>query len=237
MRAMDAGLVSFFASGKPYAEETYVWVVGRNFTTHAEEAFGLWTGEHTLTFTVFDPRVQANAARSYVGSGAILTVPLIPSVPSLQTQNAITFDFSGDTSAIRDLFRGKNLKGSHVEVHKGYFDAATDKLIANPMLVYVGIVDTGDESEDAVDINGDATEGKKISIAFIPHIRSFKVNSRTRSYATSLSRSGDTFYRWANTVAAWRIWWGRRKKGHGGGKNGGGGGGGSGNSPGKGGDR
>jgi hypothetical protein len=214
MLTMDPALVAHFAAGKPYAEETYVWIIGRNAGTGAEEPFGLWTGEHTLSFTVFDPRVQANVLRSYVGSGSIEVVPIIMGSPNLQTQNAITFEFSTVVSGVRDLFRGKNLRASHVQVHKGYFDTATDKLIANPMLVYVGMVDEGSEDEPAQNADGSASDPARIGVSFIPHIRSFKKNSKTRSFATGQGRSGDIFYKWSNVVAAWRIWWGRNSKGH-----------------------
>lgn len=212
MLVMDPVLVDYFASGKPIWEETYVWIVGRNLVTGVEEPFGYWTGEYTQTFSVLNRITGGYETREYSAEKAIVVVPVIAGSASLSSLEAIAFQFDATLASVQNNMRGKNLRRASVEIHKGYYDPGSTKLIANPMLVYLGLVNDGEEDVPPANENGDSGDSAIINLTFIPHIRGYKTNAKTRSNHTGKARSNDTIYKWVNVAGGWPLRWGKKKK-------------------------
>lgn len=214
MLTIDPVLIDYFASGQPIDEYTYVWIWGRNLETDADEPFGYWTGGYDQTFQWKNRETGDFEERIYKSEKgkAIEVVPVIGGTPSLSELEAIAFQFNATLASVQNNIRGKNLRRAKVEVHKGYYNPLTTKLIANPMLVYLGLVNEGDEDTPPTDPNGEDSDPTSITLTFIPHIRGFKANPKTRSNHTGKSRLGDTFYKWVNVAGGWALRWGRKKK-------------------------
>lgn len=212
MQIIDPVLQAYFASGQPIVEESYVWIVGRDLVSGDEEPFGYWTGEYTQTFSVYNRRLSLYENRQYVGNGAIEVVPIISGSSSLQSLDAISMQFAGGLDDVQDNIRGKNLRRAWVEIHKGYYDPQTTKLIASPMLVYIGLVNDGDEDIPAASPTGESDDPSSISLTFIPHLRGFKSNAKTRSNQTGRARSNDTIYKLGNIAGGWPLRWGKERK-------------------------
>jgi len=214
MRSMPTDLLNYFLARKMVIEEKFLWVYGRNPTTNAIEEFGFWTGDQTITITVTN-RLGANVTRNYVGSGTIITAPVIVGTPSLGTQNAITFELSGIIDYVKDSLRGKNIRNASCEVHILYRHEDTDLAIAPPELVYIGQGDGATEHTNALSYDGnEAAAIPTFTFTIIPHIRGFRKNFKTRSYQHGLERAGDTFFKFCGTSWMWRIWWGAGRKSH-----------------------
>lgn len=107
------------------------------------DSWGIWTGPDNITTDVVSATTGTSVSRSYVGGGTLLRVPQIVDGIGLETQG-VNFEVSQIVSYTRDMVFGANLRGARVTLNRGRRDPATYLFIADPEVLFAGIVDTVD---------------------------------------------------------------------------------------------
>ncbi len=183
-----------------------VWLTGRNRSNNNVETLGLWSGYGTITAPVIDGFTRSTVDRVFIGAGELIQVPDIPLVADLSIRS-VELALSIASDEIDQQVRGYDVKYQPVQIYRGLFDPGTGGLIAAAFPRFVGFVDTisiptGPEGAD-----------NAMTLTCVSHTRELtRASAEVRSDASQQRRApGDDFFRYAGTVPAWSIWWGKEQ--------------------------
>ena len=170
--------------------------------------FAYWTGEDNVSTNVVPAGETTPVSRNFMGGGTLLKVPDIVDAIGTDARSA-TFGFDHISDAANgpmDMVFGHNVRIARVELHRGVFDPATWNLVSTPHLLFSGRVDGASLDDAAADGVGglDLTAvGAAIDLTL--------TNTAMSSDEQQKLRSGDRFYRYADTAADVPFWWGQVK--------------------------
>jgi hypothetical protein len=161
---------------------------------------------------VVDPKTGQTVNRTYEGAGDLIEVGRFNMVAGLSVQvTEITLSHLSHPAMTQLI--GHDLRRGLVEMHRGFLDPKTRRLVAPAHPRFVGFVDEGPVDIPPIDDDG-SSEGGAITLTVASQAQDLmRSSSATRSDADQRRRNpNDGFFRHAATVGSWTIWWGQAKE-------------------------
>jgi hypothetical protein len=187
MRILDTASAEYLSTHTGVASRHMVHVIGRNRSTGAQEALGLWQGDDHLTIAI------DGVNRTYYGAGGLIGVEPIRAGIGLEVR-MLQATLSPLTPEVALLLRGYDTRLAPAEVRRGLLSLETGQLIAEPIRVFRGWVDEVKIRTAEVGGTGEAT----VTLASA---------ARGLTRALTLTRS-DTEMRRRNAG----VWWGEKRE-------------------------
>jgi hypothetical protein len=205
VRAVDSSTSNYLNAGKGVIPRSFVWIKAKNRDTGAAEHIGFWNGLDSVDATVIDGVSGLPVTRTYHAAGSLLSVGTITRTPELEVRT-VRVGLSQISDAVQLLVRGYDVRHAPIEIHEGYLDLETRKLVGDAIIDFVGWVNGAPIDTPAVGQNGG------IQVECVSHSRMLtRTNPAKKSHEAQKRRSGDK-YRQYNTVAGqWQYWWGERE--------------------------
>jgi hypothetical protein len=201
MRILDPTSTAYLSTHTGVASRHMVHVIGRNRSTGAQEALGLWQGDDHLTIAI------DGVNRTYYGAGGLIGVEPIRAGIGLEVR-MLQATLSPLTPEVALLLRGYDTRLALAEVHRGLLSLQTGQLIAEPIRVFRGWVDevkirtgeVGGTSEATVTL---ASAARGLTRAL----------TLTRSDTEMRRRNaGDRFRDYADIAGEVGVWWGEKRE-------------------------
>lgn len=204
MRNLDAATLTALQSGH-IAPRDFLWISPRDRDTGLRVPLGFWSDLGTVEATVLDPVTDAEITRSYTGAGDLIAVGAVPLAAGFAVQT-VTLRLSQITPGAAQAVRGYDLRRAPAELHRGYLDPVSGRLVGPAVALFSGEVDAAPISTPA-----EGEEGE-ISITLVSHSQELtRTNPAKRSDADQRRRlASDGFFRHAAVVGSWQINWGQK---------------------------
>jgi hypothetical protein len=204
-RYISAGNLAALQARQLVARD-FLWIVARDRETNVPVPDGMWSDVGNVAAAVINPDTGLPVTRDWYGSGTLVAIDDIPLVSNLSVQT-VRIRMSQVSEHVEQLVRQYDCKQARVEIFRGLFDPESRQMVAPAECRFVGFVDTieivtpSENEEDAVTLN------------CVSHTQEMtRANPETRSHATQILRDpNDTFFKDADTVAEWEIFWGSEK--------------------------
>lgn len=205
VRAVDGTTSTYVQSRKGVIPRNFVWITAKNISTGATESIGFWNGFDTETVSVISGKTGLPEERTYHAFGSLLSIDRIQRSPELNIRT-IRLSLSQVSPAVQQAFRGYDTRLAPIEIHRGFLDLDTRKLIASPVVRFVGWINKAPITTPAVGGEG------SVSVQVVSHTRMLtRINPAKRSDESQKKRSGDRLRRYAGTANQWEFWWGEKK--------------------------
>lgn len=177
----------------------FFWVRGRNRSTGASEAIGLWSGDEDIMQAVEAPE-GGTVSRAYLG-GCNLQAGEIAYVADL-TDNPITVSMSQIADASQQLVRGYDVRLAYCEIH------STTKIggafSSQPQLQWIGIVD--DVLIATPEVGGDGQMGLSVRSELMAQLTAINPAKSSDSHQKR-RQAGDRFSEYSGAIKARSIQW------------------------------
>jgi hypothetical protein len=201
MRILDTASAEYLSAHTGVASRHMVHVIGRNRSTGAPEALGLWQGDDHLTIAI------NGANRTYYGAGGLIGVEPIRAGIGLEVR-MLQATLSPLTPEVALLLRGYDTRLALAEVHRGLLSLETGQLIAEPIRVFRGWVDELKIRTGEVGGSGEAT----VTLASAARGLT-RALTLTRSDTEMRRRNaGDRFRDYADIAGEVGVWWGEKRE-------------------------
>lgn len=181
-----------------------IWFIAKNRLTGVAETLGVWNGDDTATFVI------DGQSRVYVGGGGFMQIGDLKQEQGL-TINSLSVNANPISTEFELLLRGYEPKFARVEVHEAFYDPETNNLVADPLRIFKGWIDTlsirrAIKNEDATAV-----------INLVGHTRVLtRKNPAKRSNENQMKRqSGDRFLENAVITGTIQTPWGQAGAGSG----------------------
>ncbi|MFP4275519.1 MAG: hypothetical protein ACLFRU_10890 [Paracoccaceae bacterium] len=206
MRPLDPSVQAALEAGALVPRD-FVFVTARDRSDGSPVTWGAWSDLGTITADVIDPVTGVTVQRTYEGAGSLVAVSEVPLVTGLTIQT-VQIELSQIAAGAEQLVRGYDIKRAPVELHRGFLDPATMRLVAPVVPRFLGFVD---EAEILTPEEGG--EGA-MQLTCTSHAQELTRSSTSkRSDADQRRRSAnDGFFRHAATVGTWKIFWGQKSE-------------------------
>lgn len=193
-------------SARQLVARDFLWIVAKDRATGAPVTDGMWSDVGDVPASVIDPDSGLEVTRNWYGSGTLVQISDIPLVSNLSVQN-VTIQMSQVSEHVEQLVRQYDCKQGRVEIYRGLFDPESRQLVAPAECRFVGFVD-----EIEIKTPSENEEGS-VTLTCASHTQEMtRANTETRSQATQAMRDpNDTFFKDADTVDSWEIFWGSEK--------------------------
>jgi hypothetical protein len=202
MRDYDGNPGAYIAARAGTVARHLVWIVARNRSTNAPEAMGLWTGDEVRLFNV-DGEV-----RTYYGAGALVQLEPIRAGVGLAVR-IHQFSLSPLTPEVAQLIRGYDTRLGSVEVHRALYSLETEALVAPPVRLIRGWVNSLSLTTGAVGGAGEAT----ISVASAARALTRTLSLFRSDAAQRRVSATDRFREYADISGEVGVWWGEKQGG------------------------
>lgn len=205
MRIFDAAFGASLTKAQDdgIAPAYFLWVVGRDRATGADQSLGLWSGDEDITLTVEQPD-GSSVPRSYIGN-CNLDVDAIQYVADL-TDNPVSVNLSQIAPAAQLLVRGYDVRLAYCEIHATTWTGGA--LTSAPQLQWIGIVDEGPISTPGTGGEGGIALSIRSEIMTQLGQASPAKSSDTHQ---KRRRSGDRFCEYAGIIGSRKIQWFKKK--------------------------
>lgn len=203
MRALDPAVQAALEAGALVPRD-FLWIVARDRETGAPYGWGAWSDVGAVTAEVIDPVSRATVSRTYEGAGGLVEVGDVALISGLTVQ-VVDIRLSQIDQGAETILRSYDLRRAPVQLHRGFLDPQTHRLVAPAVPRFVGFVD-----EAPVTTPAEGAEGG-IVLTCASHTQELARSSAAkRSDADQrLRNASDGFFRHAATVGSWKIWWGQ----------------------------
>jgi len=182
----------------------FLWITARNRATGAPVTWGAWSDVGTVSADVIDPASGATVTRTYEGGGAVIAIGNVQLVTGLTVQ-AVEISLSQLDAGAQQAVRGHDVRRAPVELHRGFLDPDTHRLVAPAVPRFVGFVD---EAPITTPVEGGFGEIRLVCASQTQELT--RSSTAKRSDADQRRRNAsDGFFRHAATVGTWKIWWGQ----------------------------
>lgn len=164
----------------------------------------MWSGYITMEAEVIDPDTGSADLRTFVGAGDLVQISDIPMTSNLTVQR-VEVVLSQVSERVNDLIRGYDVKQKRVEVHRGWFDPRTRRMVGPAEPMFVGFI-------DEVNIHTPAEGGDGgVVVTCVSHTQEItRYNPDTRSHESQIIRDPtDTFMVYAATEPERSHVWGQ----------------------------
>lgn len=205
MRNVDGATYAHLQARAGTIPRDFLWLTGRNRESGLPESVGFWNDLDTVAVTVISGETGLPVARSYTGSGSLISSDPIPLTSDL-TIRTIRIRLSQVNEAVIAAIRGYDPRLARVEFHRGLLDPETRNLVAAPLPHFVGFVNAAPIKTPPPGQVGD------ITISVVSHARELtRTNAAKKSDETQKRRSGCRFRRYSTVAGNWEFWWGEKK--------------------------
>lgn len=204
MRSVSAAVQTALASGTLVPRD-FLWLTVKQTSDNAPFSTGYWSGIGNYAVDVIDPAGGSAVSRTYKGIGSLVGVSPVMLTMGLQAHR-VQIGVNQIEPDVMGLLRGYNVKQGRVELHRGFLDPATERLVDAAVPRFVGTIDEVEIVTPEEGGEGSAT------LTCVSHTQ--EMNRRhhtTRSDADQKRRnSQDSFFQHAATVGTWKIFWGQK---------------------------
>jgi hypothetical protein len=201
MRILDTASAEYLSTHTGVASRHMVHVIGRNRSTGAQEALGLWQGDDHLTIAI------DGVNRTYYGAGGLIGVEPIRAGIGLEVR-MLQATLSPLTPEVALLLRGYDTRLAPAEVRRGLLSLETGQLIAEPIRVFRGWVDEVKIRTAEVGGTGEAT----VTLASAARGLT-RALTLTRSDTEMRRRNaGERFRDYADIAGEVGVWWGEKRE-------------------------
>jgi hypothetical protein len=135
MRLLDPAICAQLAARNGLNARLLAFITARDRSTGDPVSIGFWTGEDHQTFVI------NGDARTYYGAGTLLSMPPLQSEVGLRVRSH-RIVFSPLAPEVQQAIRGYDPRLAPTELHVAYFDLQSQALIADPVRVFKGFIDT-----------------------------------------------------------------------------------------------
>ncbi|WP_370303552.1 hypothetical protein [Pseudooceanicola sp.] len=200
MRSLDSNILAQFSARQGLLARVLVWMVAKDRSTGDPEAIGFWSGDDHQDFSI------GGDTRTYYGAGALIEMGPLQSETGLNVRSH-SVTFSPIAPEVQQVIRGYDPRLAPAEMHIAYFDQLTHSLLAEPVRVFRGFVNTVNVVTPA--IGGGATA----EVEFVSSAHSLtRTLARKKSHASLDARAaGDTFRQYASVTGTVQCIWGGHK--------------------------
>lgn len=184
----------------------FLWIVARDRNTGVPVTDGMWSDVGNVSASVIHPDTGLPVTRDWYGSGTLVAIDDIPLVSNLSVQ-MVKIRMSQVSEHVAQLVRQYDCKQARVEIYRGLFDPESRQMVAPAECRFVGFVDTIEI------VTPPENEEGAVTLNCVSHTQEMtRANPETRSHATQVLRdSNDTFFKDADTVSEWEVFWGSEK--------------------------
>ena len=201
MKIYDPATTAYLARNGGNVVRMLVHVWAQNYATSAVEGLGLWSGEDERVFTI------RGEARTYYRAAGMMAIDEIVSQPG--TDVALTsLTLNPIDSAVRAMMAGFNLRFAPIEVHRALFWAETGALVAEPVRLFKGWIDSAPSTLPEL---GEQPE-LKVSLASAARALTRTLAFKKSDPALSAARADDRFRRYTD-VGSVMVPWGEKRVG------------------------
>lgn len=179
----------------------YVWFTGKNRDTDALEHVGICSEGVAVTVNVKRPSDGGTEARDYQPGSGLMKIPPIAASMSFE-ERRLRLTFSRLSPAIINAVRVYNVKGQPIEIHRGFYDPDTMRLVDSAHCRFDGYVRTVRIKKARVGNDG------AVTIEIVGHGASLKSNPAKLSAGFFRRRGGDSGG--AHLMATPKIVWGQK---------------------------
>jgi hypothetical protein len=206
MRALDPSVQAALEAGTLVPRD-FLWITARIRETGAPFEYGVWSDLGSVTAPVLEPSTGAQVNRVYRGMGALVEVSPVVLVSGLTVQT-VSISLNHLDPEIISLLQAYDLRRAAVELHRGFLDPVSMRLVAPAVPRFSGFVD-----EAPLTTPAEGGEGI-IELICASHTQDLtRSSSAKRSDADQRRRSAtDGFFRHAATVGQWTITWGQAEE-------------------------
>jgi hypothetical protein len=203
MRILPASITTALSARQLVARD-FLWLIARDRQTGQPQAVGFWSDVGNIEAEVVHPDTGHADARSFYGSGTLISITEIPLVSTLEAQN-VTITMSQIDDVVAQAVRLYDCKQARVEIYRGLFSPQTRKLVSPAELRFFGFVDTISVKTPA------ENEAGAVTFTCASHMQEItRSNPDTRSDASQRQRGGnDNFYQDVAVVGEWELFWGQ----------------------------
>lgn len=205
MRSMDAAEIAATEAALVSAR-VFAWIVARDRDTGDPVEYGFWTGFGTVSVDVVDAVTGATETRSFVGSGALLTVGSIRLSADIAVRT-VDVDVSPIHPTVETMLRGSDVRNAPIQIYRGYLDPDSRALVAAPKARFVGTVDG---APITVPAEGGESSSRLRCVSTTRELT--RTNPDVRSHESQQARhAGDDFYIDVAVVGDWDLSWGQKR--------------------------
>ena len=196
MRDYSTAELAYLQNRTGYLNHILFWVQPRDLASTARVGMGFWTGDQDASFVV------DGQARTYQGGGAI------GEIDPIMMQSGLVVRYQRLTLAalhpgVALFLRGHDPFRAPAELHRAFFDPATDALIASPRRMWKGLVFHSPIATPP--IGGAATA--EISLTSAAEQLTHGLTT-TRSDVAQKQRGGDRLYKYKDVTGPAKYSWG-----------------------------
>ena len=198
MRTVSGTLSTYLAAETGVKARLLLWLTAKNRSTGAAVSFGFWNGDDDATITI------SGTPRLYYGAGDLdLPDPLTYSTGL--NINTYELDLSILSLNVQAALRTNNPRLAPVEIHRAFFNTASDVLIEEPTQVFKGQVD--EAPIGTPEVGGETSCKITMSSSAVFLTRRL---TQTKSESMQRLRSDDRFFRWTDISGQVSVSWGSK---------------------------
>ena len=206
MKDWNSATINYLNSRQGIIERKFVYFIGKNRDTGAQEEVGFSNLPYTVTVNVVSGQTGLVVERVYVGAGGLLDVDEINYVTDLTIQT-LRIRLTQTNAEVNNAIRGYDTRNAWTEFHKGLFDLNTRNLIDTPYPLFTGFLNKSPIKRPKVGSSGG------VEVSAVSRIRELTItNPAMKSDEYQQFRSpGDRFRKYSSVAGLWSINWGEEK--------------------------
>jgi hypothetical protein len=213
MRIYSSAITDYRLAGKAFWPIHFISIkVKQKDDPEAFVLCNFCTSDDDMTVTITDPDTDEPDERVFGGGGHIIQMGDLT-----RSEGAVirshSFSMSGTSSLVQDMVYGYNSREALFQWFIGEVDQDTGQLIDEPPCEFVGIVNTVELKEGALQV--DSTDPSDsyfmISVDSLAAAMTDR-NFDMRTSDVSQARGGDKFFEFADSAHHWNVRWGKEKK-------------------------
>lgn len=189
-------------SARRLVARDFFWIQAKD-ASNVPQTAAFWNDRNQITCNVISGQDGSTVARTFNGSGKLITADDIPLTNDL-TIRTINVTLNYLNTSIDSLIRGYNLRLALVEIHRLLFDPTTRAIVETLPPRFTGFV-------DGVTFNTPAVGGTgSVQLKCVSHTQELtRVSTDKRSNSAQHRRLGtDNFYQYTGVISARTVFWG-----------------------------
>lgn len=206
VRALDSATQVAIRDRSRVIPRNFVLCTVKSMESGAPVVFGFTDFGEDVVTNIVDGESGAVVSRAFAGDGApIVAIDAMPLKIGIEVDTTQVV-LNHLHPAVADMVRGHDCRNAPIQIHRGYLDAVSMLLAANPRCRRMGQINGAPITTGAMGAQGNVT------LKVVSHTRELtRTNSAKRSDETYRLRSGDRFGQYGGTAGKWEIWWGEER--------------------------
>lgn len=200
MRTLDSAILAALQARTGLLARLLIWIVARDRSTGDDTPVGFWTGDDQQSFTI------GGESRTYYGAGALISTPPLQAEVGLKVRSH-RVTFSPLAPEVEQVIRGYDPRLAPSQMHVAYFDPDTHNLLAEPVRIFRGFVNT--VSVTTPGVGGEAS----VEVEFLSSAHALTRKLALKKSDESLRRRAPTdgFRKYTTVTGAVQCLWGERR--------------------------